>query len=203
MIGPDGLAHQASDGLAHQVRTDDRVGLTEAHVAAAVQALGGPNPNAPPLPLPLPKAHTPWPRGEETVNAAGHMVRKTDGTLIALDCQETVNAAVILCGNGRNLDHVRPSTSGVADGRSLSNGGYSPRGGARDGATGGHQPVRARRRGAFSSSSRPPWIASSRAPTRAGFIRIRSVPISIHTYFTPTASFGSVRYLSGLSKQKT
>jgi hypothetical protein len=90
LIGPDGLAHQASDGLAHQasdglahqVRTDDRVGLTEAHVAAAVQALGGPNPNAPPLPPPLPKAHTPWPRGEETVNAAGHMVRKADGTLI-------------------------------------------------------------------------------------------------------------------------
>ena len=93
MIGPDGLAHQASDGLAHQVRTDDRVGLTEAHVAAAVQALGGPNPNAPPLPPPLPKAHTPWPRGEETVNAAGHMVRKADGTLIAPDCQATVNAA--------------------------------------------------------------------------------------------------------------
>ena len=73
----------------------------------------------------------------------------------------------------------------MADGRSLSNGGisrgryrYSPR----DGATWGHQPVRARRRGAFSSSCRPPWIASSRAPTRAGFNRIRSVPIpSIET----------------------
>ena len=88
-------------------------------------------------------------------------------------------------------DGVRlpPSSSGVEDGRSLSNGGivrgcyrYSPRGGARDGATGGHQPVRARRRGAFSSSCRPPWIASSRAPTRAGFNRIRSVPIrSIET----------------------
>ena len=83
-------------------------------------------------------------------------------------------------------DGVRlpPSSSGVEDGRSLSNGGivrgcyrYSPRGGARDGATGGHQPVRARRRGAFSSACRPPWIASSWAPIRASLTRICSVAL--------------------------
>jgi hypothetical protein len=74
-------------------------------------------------------------------------------------------------------EEVGGDGSAVAGASAVAGPGPKASGGARDGATWGHQPVRARRRGAFSSSCRPPWIASSRAPTLAGFNQIRSVPI--------------------------